>query len=82
VYWRTEDQLIFWPPDPSEDDFILADSVIQIDLRHGLRNEEDSVDDRNEMQRSYAEAILQACQKSGQNFVITKSNEKELTNEW
>jgi hypothetical protein len=39
-----------------------------------LRDEEDSADDRNEMQRSYAEIILKACQKSEQNFIINKSN--------
>jgi hypothetical protein len=82
VYWRTENQLIFWPPSPSDDNFILAYPDVQIDLKHGLRDEEDSEDDRNEMQRSYAEAILKACQKSGQNFIVTKSNGKNITNEW
>jgi hypothetical protein len=60
----------------------LAYPDVQIDLKHGLRDEEDSEDDRNEMQRSYAEAILKACQKSGQNFIVTKSNGKNITNEW
>jgi hypothetical protein len=76
VYWLTGDQLIFWLPDPRdiEESNALTYSEVDIDLKHGLRDEEDSSDNRNEMQRSYAEAILQACQKSGQNFVISKSN--------
>jgi hypothetical protein len=82
VYWRTEDQLIFWLPDRHdiEDQYAVTDSPVQIDLKHGLRDEEDAKDDRDEMQRSYAETILQACLKSGQNFVINKSNGKELIN--
>jgi hypothetical protein len=76
VYWLTGDQLIFWLPDPSDIDEsdALKYSMVEIDLKQGLRNEEDSADDRNEMQRSYAEGLLKACQKSGQNFIINKSN--------
>ncbi len=73
VYWETTDQLIFWYPEPYELG-ALTYSEVQIDLRHGLRDEEDATDDRNEMQRSYAQSILQACRKSGQNFIINKSN--------
>jgi hypothetical protein len=76
VYWLTGDQLIFWLPDPQDiyDLDALTNSAVKIDLKHGLRNEEDSADDENEMQRSYAEVILKACQKLEQNFVINKSN--------
>jgi hypothetical protein len=76
VYWLTRDQLLFWLPEPHDiyDFYALTDSPVQIDLKRGLRNEEDSADDENEMQRSYAEVILKACQKSGQNFIINKSN--------
>jgi hypothetical protein len=75
VYWRTEDQLIFWLPDKNDayETYALTDSIFQIDLKHGLRDEEDAAYQENEMQRSYAEAILKACRKSGQNFVIKKS---------
>jgi hypothetical protein len=76
VYWLTEDQLIFWLPNPNDIDEsdALTYPTVGIDLKHGLRDEEDAKDDRDEMQRSYAETILQACQDSGQNFVINKSS--------
>jgi hypothetical protein len=76
VYWLTGDQLLFWLPNPKDlyDSSALTNSAVKIDLKHGLRNEEDSADEENEMQRSYAGSILQACQRSGQNFVISKSN--------
>jgi hypothetical protein len=63
VYWLTGDQLIFWLPDPYDiyESDALTNSVVQIDFEHGLRDEEYPADDRNEMQRSYAEAILKAC---------------------
>jgi hypothetical protein len=80
VYWRTENRLIFWFPSPYDvdDPFAVTYAAIQIDLKHGLRDKEDAEDTRNEMQRSYANTILKACQKSGQNFVVTKSDGKEL----
>jgi hypothetical protein len=76
VYWLTGDQLLFWLPNPHDiyESDALTYPTVEIDLKHGLRDEEDARDDRDEMQRSYAETILQACQKSGQNFVIAKSN--------
>ena len=76
AYWKTENRLIFWLPSPYDADDLdaLSDAPIQIDLKHGLRNEEDASDDRNVMQRSYAQAIIQACQKTGQNFIVKKSN--------
>ena len=78
VYWQTEDQMIFWLPDP-KNNYVpdaLTDSPVQIDLKHGLRDEEDVKYDQynDEMQRSYAESILQACKKSGQDFIVNKSN--------
>ena len=75
IYWKTEDQLIFWHPNKNDmyDSFAVANSYVDIDLNHGLRNKEDAADRENEMQRSYAKAILKACQKSGQNFTINKS---------
>jgi hypothetical protein len=75
VYWETSNQLIFWLPSPYDkyDPFAVNDAPIQIDLKHGLRDQEDAEDNRNEMQQSYAETILQACARSGQNFVINKS---------
>jgi len=73
VYWQTADRLIFWYPTP-HDLGALTYSEVQIDLKHGLRNEEDADDDRNEMQRSYAEAVIRACRTSGKNFLINKSN--------
>jgi len=75
VYWMTDDQLIFWLAnkyDIYESD-ALSDSPVQIDLKNGLREAEDAADDRDEMQRSYVQAILRACKVSGQNFVIKKS---------
>ena len=76
VYWETEHQLIFWLPsqDDKDDPFDVADAAIQIDIKHGLREEEDADGGRYQMQRSYAEGILRACQKSGQDFTIGKSD--------
>jgi hypothetical protein len=73
VYWETADQLIFWYPDPDDDQLAVTYSDVQIDLKHGLRNQEDAEDDRNEMQRSYAESIVKVCQASGQTFIVNRT---------
>jgi hypothetical protein len=46
VYWQTEQQLIFWLPGQYNivDPFAVAVSVVEIDLKHGLRDEEDAKD--------------------------------------
>jgi hypothetical protein len=76
VYWKTTNQLFLWLPDKYnlDDPIAVATADVQIDLKHDLRDEEDAEDQRNEMQRSYAEGILHACQHSGQTFTIQKSN--------
>jgi hypothetical protein len=76
IYWQTKERLIFWYPGRSdyEGPYEVADSVFQIDLKSGLRDQEDSKDEMNEMQRSYAEGILKACQKRGKEYVIKKPN--------
>jgi hypothetical protein len=76
IYWKTQDQLLYWLPSKYDvdDPFAVADSPVQIDLKRGLRDEEDAGNERNQMQRSYADAILRACRNMGQNFVVQKSN--------
>jgi len=76
IYWQNQNRLIYWLPGKYDvdDPFAVSDSPVQIDLNHGLRDEEDSSDERNEMQRSYATAIVRACRRTGQQFVIRKSN--------
>jgi len=76
VVWRTEDKLILWLPSPHDvyEPISIAYASVQIDLKNGLRDSEDANDHRNEMQRSYAMSIVQACQKVGEDFVVGKSN--------
>jgi len=75
VYWQTQNKLILWLPDPNDgvEPSDLAYMPVQIDTRHDLRDTEDAQDYRNEMQRSYALSILQACQKVGEDYVVNKS---------
>ena len=74
VYWQTEDRLFLWLPSQYDkyDAFSVKDAPFQVDLKHGLRDEEDAEDSRNEMQSSYADAILKACRLSGQSFIVNK----------
>ncbi len=76
VYWRTESRLFMWLPgnDNLDDPLAVDTSDVDIDLKNGLRDEEDAEDHRNEMQRSYAQSILRACQATGQKFLIKKSS--------
>lgn len=62
VYWQTQEQLIMWLPDKNfpDDPYAVAYADVDIDLKHGLRDQEDGHDDRDEMQRSYAQSILKA----------------------
>jgi len=52
----------------------VIDAPFQVDLKTGLRDEEDSQDQRNEMRRSYAIFVLKACETLGRKFVITKAS--------
>jgi len=76
VIWLNAGQLFFWLPSPYDkvDTNVLTDAALQIDLRAGLRDKEDSKDDRDEMQRSYAEGVLRACHESGLYFYFQKTN--------
>jgi len=76
VYWKTESRLFMWLPgnDNLDDPLAVDTSDVDIDLKTGLRDEEDAEDHRNEMQRSYAQAILRACQAFGQIFFVKKAN--------
>lgn len=76
VYWKTQSKLYMWLPDKDDsvDPYALANSVVEVDLKHGLRNKGDANDDGSEMQRSYAISIIKSCQRYGQNFFILKSH--------
>ncbi len=78
VYWKTRHKLFFWLPDKYDvyDDFNVDVLAIKIDLKTGLRDQEDREDDRDEMQRSYAMLVLRECAKFGNEIDIQKSNRK------
>jgi hypothetical protein len=78
IYWKTEDKLFFWLPgkDDADDDFDVDVLAITIDLKTGLRDQEDREDERDEMQRSYAMLVLRECAKVGNEIDIQKSNRK------
>ncbi len=76
VYWETQNQLIFWYPGRYDnlEPYALANPAFEVDLTSGLKDQESYKEYKNEMQRSYAEGILKACQKRGKEYVIKKSN--------
>jgi hypothetical protein len=78
VYWKTANRLILWVPtkdDSADDPTVLSNAFVNIDLKRDLRDQEDKQKYYTlEMQKSYAEMILNACRKYGDDFVILRSN--------
>ncbi len=76
VYWPAQNKLIFWLPDPYNQyvSDALTNSPVSIDLARDLRDKEDANNIGNEMERSTALKVIEACRKFGSIYTILKSN--------
>ncbi len=72
VYWATEDKLILWLPHLYDNE-ALVDSNRDLDLRRDVVPGNDVHGSTYEITQADADAILTACRRHGDQFVILKA---------
>ena len=75
VYWPEEDRLIMWVPVPDQSaELEGVDESYGADLKTGLVSAETYNPFDGRMPRSDAQTVLDACQASGEKFIVIKPN--------